>query len=204
MTRLILTRHGHVDWIAPERFRGRAELALSELGRRQVEATAKRIAAAWRPAAVYTSPMSRAVDTGTAIAGPFGLTVQPIGGLNDIDYGEWQGLTRDEVRRRWPEEAEAWFQRPHLAATPGGETLAAVLTRATATLHDILRRHRDDTAVLVGHDSVNRVLLLHAMELPLSRYWHFQQEPCAVNDLSFVDGAFNIRTINETYHLAGL
>src|SRR5258708_27093859 len=93
MTRLILTRHGHVDWIAPERFRGRAELALSELGRRQVEATAKRIAAAWRPAAVYTSPMSRAVDTGTAIAGPFGLTVQPIGGLHDNGYGGCQGPT---------------------------------------------------------------------------------------------------------------
>src|SRR5258708_8683628 len=91
MTRLILTRHGHVDWIAPERFRGRAELALSELGRRQVEATAKRIAAAWRPAAVYTSPMSRAVDTGTAIAGPFGLTVQPLGGRHRHAFRRCRG-----------------------------------------------------------------------------------------------------------------
>ena len=70
MTKLILTRHGHVEGISPERFRGRAELPLTELGRREAEMTAARIAASWRPAAIYTSPMGRCVDTGAAIGKP--------------------------------------------------------------------------------------------------------------------------------------
>ena len=49
MTNVILTRHGHVDWIAPERFRGRAELPLSELGKRQAEALGRRVAEGWKP-----------------------------------------------------------------------------------------------------------------------------------------------------------
>jgi phosphoserine phosphatase len=204
MTRIILVRHGHVDWLAPERFRGRAELPLSSLGRRQAQAVAGCIAASWKPEAVYTSPLGRCRETGAAIAAPFGIGLQPIDGLADIDYGEWQGLTREEAEQRWPEETELWFRSPHLALIPGGETLATVLSRATEALRDIMRRHGDGTVVLVGHDSINRVLLLFALELPLSRYWHLRQDPCGVSELLFDNGSFMIGSINQTQHLSGL
>ncbi len=204
MTRIILVRHGHVDWLAPERFRGRAELPLSDLGRRQARAAADFIAASWKLDAVYTSPLGRCRETGAVIAAPYHLELQPIDGLADIDYGEWQGLTRGQAKERWPDETELWFRAPHFAAIPGGETLAAVLSRATAALRDIMRRHPDGTVVLVGHDSINRVLLLFALELPLSRYWHLRQDPCGVNELLFENGSFMIVAINQTQHLAGL
>jgi len=204
MIRIILVRHGHVDWLAPERFRGRAELPLSSLGRRQAQAAAGYIAATWKPDAVYTSPLGRCRATGAAIAAPFRLEPQPIDGLADIDYGEWQGLTRDEAQERWPDETELWFRVPQLAAIPGGETLAALLSRTTAALGDILWRHPDRTVAVVGHDSVNRVLLLFALELPLSRYWHLRQDPCGVNELFFDNGSFSIGSINQTQHLSGL
>jgi broad specificity phosphatase PhoE len=204
MIRIILVRHGHVDWLAPERFRGRAELLLSSLGRRQAQAVADYIAASWKPEAVYTSPLGRCRETGAVIAAPFHLEPQPTDGLADIDYGEWQGLTRQQAKERWPDEIELWFRAPHFAAIPGGETLASVLSRATAVLRDILRHHPDGTVVLVGHDSINRVLLLFALELPLSRYWHLRQDPCGVNELLFDNGSFMIGAINQTQHLARL
>jgi broad specificity phosphatase PhoE len=201
MTKLILTRHGHVEGISPERFRGRAELPLTELGRREAEMTAARIAASWRPAAIYTSPMGRCVATGAAIAKPLGLAPSAILRLNDIDYGDWQGLTRDEARARWPAELDLWYAHPDWAAIPNGESLQQVLTRAVAALRDIVRRHPDDTVVLVSHDSVNRVLLLHALELPLSRYWRFRESPCCINELDLGADGFTILGINQTDHL---
>ena len=204
MVRIILARHGHVDWLAPERFRGRAELPLSDLGRRQAQALARYIAATWKPDAVYTSPLGRCRETGAEIAAPFRLELRPVDGLADIDYGEWQGLTRDEAQERWPDETELWFRTPHIAAIPGGETLAGLLSRTSAALRDILWRHPDQTVVLVGHDSVNRLLLLFALEAPLSRYWHLRQEPCAVNELFFDNDSFIIGSINQTQHLSGL
>ncbi len=204
MVKIILVRHGHVDWLAPERFRGRAELPLSDLGRRQAQAAAGYIAATWKPEVIYTSPLGRCRETGAAIAAPFCLEPQPIDGLADIDYGEWQGLTRDQAKERWPDETELWFRVPHLAAIPGGETLAVVLSRASAALRDILRRHPVGTVVLVGHDSVNRVLLLFTLELPLSRYWHLRQDPCGINELIFDSGSFVVGSINHTQHLSGL
>jgi probable phosphoglycerate mutase len=203
MTKIILTRHGHIEGITPERFRGRLDLPITALGQRQIAATSHRINATWKIAAIYTSPMSRCVITGEAIAQPSGLTIKPLAGLNDIDYGAWQGLTHDEAKARWPAEFAMWFRAPHLAQPPGGETLQDVLARAASTLRTVTRDRPDDTVVLVGHDSVNRVILLHVLELPLSRYWLFKQEPCTINELDFVDGAFSVRTINETYHLSG-
>ena len=204
MTKIILVRHGHVDWIAPERFRGRAELPLSSLGRRQAQAAAGYIAATWKPDAVYTSPLGRCRETGAAIAAPFRLEPQPIDGLCDIDYGEWQGLTPDQAKECWPNESELWFRAPHIAALPGGETLAAVLSRVTAALRDILQHHPDQTVVMVGHDSVNRVLLLFTLDLPLSRYWHLRQDPCGINELILDNGSFVVGSINQTQHLSGL
>lgn len=204
MTRIILVRHGHVDWIAPERFRGRAELALSELGRRQVQAVARYIAKTWKPEAVYTSPLSRCRDTAAVIAAPFHLSPRAVEGFCDIDYGEWQGLTREEAQARWPVETELWFRAPHLAAIPGGETLADVLSRVTAALGGVLRAHPSGIVALVGHDSVNRVLLAFALELTLSRFWHLRQEPCCINELFFDDHSFVICSMNETQHLGGL
>ena len=103
MTKIILVRHGHVEGISPERFRGRADLMLTPEGRHQGETTARRIHATWGLAAIYTSPLSRCRATGEAIGKPLGLSPSPVDGLIDIDYGEWQGLTPDEVRDRWPE-----------------------------------------------------------------------------------------------------
>jgi broad specificity phosphatase PhoE len=204
MTKIVLVRHGHVAWHAPERFRGRADLELSERGRRQARAAALHIAATWRLDAIYTSPLGRCLATAAAIAAPFRLDPQPVAGLADIDYGEWQGLTHEDAQARWPQETALWFSRPHLAAIPGGESLAAVLSRSSTALRDILRRHAEDTIAIVGHDSVNRVLLLFALGLPLSAYWHIGQDACAISEVDFADGEFAIRSLNETQHLAGI
>ena len=204
VTRLLLVRHGHVAWHDPVRFRGRVDLELTERGRRQARAAALAIAAGWRLDAVYGSPLQRCQETAAALAAPFRLTPQPHGGLIDIDYGEWQGLTIDEARARWPQETDAWFRHPHLALIPGGETLAAVSARASAALLDIIARHPDGTAGIVAHDCVNRVLLLFALGLPLSRYWQIEQDPCGIDVVDFADGEFRVRGINLTQHLAGI
>jgi probable phosphoglycerate mutase len=203
MTKIILVRHGHVEGISPERFRGRADLALTPEGRRQAEATARRIEASWIPAALYASPLSRCLTTAEAIGRPFGLTPAPLPGLMDIDYGDWQGLTPDEVGRKWPEALDTWYRAPDWAAIPGGESLQDVLARAVMALRDVIGRHPGETVVLVAHDSINRVILLHALDLPLSRYRRLDQDPCAINEIDFSAGEFTVRSVNGTWHLNG-
>ena len=201
MTIILLVRHGHVPGISPERFRGRADLPLTDEGRHQAVLTAQRIHAGWKPSAIYASPLSRCQDTGAAIGRPLGLTPTALDGLLDIDYGEWQGLTPSEARARWRRQVDLWFDMPDRAEIPGGETLEEVRARLTTAVHTVCTAHPASTVVLVGHDSVNRVLLLHALGAPLAHYWRIRQHPCAINQIEFGDSGFVIVSMNETDHL---
>jgi len=201
MTKILLTRHGHVEGIKPERFRGREPLALTARGRKEAALVAERIAGAWCPVKIYTSPLERCVATGSAIAAACGIAADVCGDLNDIDYGAWQFTTFDAAKADDPSLFAAWFSTPHLVRFRNGESLQDVAARTANALRFVLSRHGDDTIVLVGHDSVNRVLLLQILDLPLSAYWRVAQDPCSLNEIDIEDGKICILRLNETHHL---
>jgi probable phosphoglycerate mutase len=202
MTKIILARHGHVEGIKPERFRGRAELPLTSLGLAQAKSLAHRISTGWMPTIVYTSPMGRCVTTAEFIAQSCKATLQTLEGLNDLDYGLWQGRTHDQVRKARPMLLSAWYETPHLVRFPSGESLQDLFARTADALRLILDRHPGETVAAIGHDSVNRALLMQLIDQPLSSYWRIAQGPCCLNEIDIVDGKLRVSSINETYHLA--
>jgi probable phosphoglycerate mutase len=205
VTKILLVRHGHVEGISPERFRGRADLPLTARGTAEAHAVAARVASGWRPAKVYTSPLARCVATGGAIAAACGLPTEVTRDLIDIDYGAWQSKACAEVAASEPKLYAAWRQTPHLVRFPGGgDSLQDLAARAADALRLVLDRHAGDTVVLVAHDSVNRALLLQLLDQPLSAYWRLAQTPCCINEVDVVDGCVQVVRVNETAHLAGL
>jgi broad specificity phosphatase PhoE len=136
------------------------------------------------PTVVCSSPLSRCVRTSEILAQPHDLATTLLAGFVDIDYGAWQGKNYDEVQAAEPAAFASWCRMPHLAAIPGGESLHDVAARVAGVLRTILVQHRGETILLIGHDCVNRVLLLLALELPLSRFWYIHQGPCAINVLN--------------------
>ncbi len=201
MTRFVLVRHGQTEWNRVERFRGRADVPLNETGLAQAEATGLRVASEFRPVAIYSSPLSRAVRTADAISRHFRLPVQLHQGLADIDYGEWQGLTPEEARQRWPAEVDMWYGRPERANIRGGETLADVRARAAAAVTQLTTRHDGETVVLVGHTVVNRLILLAVLGLGNERFWRVRQDTCAVNVFEAHGGDYTLVSLNDTCHL---
>jgi broad specificity phosphatase PhoE len=201
MTKILLTRHGHVEGIAPERFRGRAELALTKEGLAQAEALARRIAKRWKPTAIYTSALQRCVVTGTIIAKAAGVDVKPLEGLMDIDYGAWQMRTHEEIRREAAETYRLWKSAPQRVRFPDGESLQDLVARTADVLRLVLERHPADTIVMVGHDSVNRAILMQLLDQPLSAYWRLMQNPCTLNEIDVAGDEIRIERINDTSHL---
>src|SRR5271163_3028096 len=131
--RIVLVRHGHVEGIDPPRFRGQTDFALTVRGTRQAEMTRDLIAWLPRPTAAYASPLSRCMTTAGIIAQPLSLAVTPLPSFLDIDYGEWQGRSYKEVEQADPERFARWFDTPHLAVIPGGETLLELAGRVAET-----------------------------------------------------------------------
>jgi probable phosphoglycerate mutase len=201
MTKILLTRHGHVDGIFPERFRGRAELALTKKGVAQAEALAARIARAWKPVVVYTSALQRCVVTGTIIANVCGVKAIPLEGLMDIDYGAWQMRSHDEIKAEAPAAYRLWRAAPQRMRFPDGESQQDLVARTADVVRLVLERHPTDTVVMVGHDSVNRAILMQFLDQPLSAYWRLAQDPCTLNEVDVDGDDIRVRRINDTSHL---
>lgn len=204
MATIILTRHGHVEGITPERFRGRRETPLTELGRAQAHAVAARIARTWKPAAIYTSPMGRCIETGAAIGQACGVAAAPIAALNDLNYGAWEWRTLEEVHRTEPVLYARWFATPELMRFPGGESLQELIARTADAIRLVAERHAHDTVVLVGHLSVNRALLLQCLDMPESAYWRLDQAPCTLNEIAIADGRVRVVRVNDAQHIEEL
>jgi broad specificity phosphatase PhoE len=204
LTKILMVRHGHVEGIKPERFRGRSELPLTHRGVSEAQAVARRIASAWRPVKIYTSPMQRCIETGHAIAKACGVESQAIAELNDIYYGAWQSRSYEEIEKTEPQLFAAWFATPHMVRFPGGESLQDMVARTADALRFVLNRHVEDTVVMVGHTSVNRALLVQLVDQPLSAYWRLAQAPCCINEIDVADGRVTVVRINETQHLDDL
>jgi phosphoserine phosphatase len=204
MTTVILVRHGQTEWNRMERFRGRADVPLNETGLAQARAAGERVSAGWLPVAVYASPLSRAVKTAEAIAIHFNLQVEIHAGLVDINYGQWQGLTPDEVGARWPDALATWYAAPHQAHIPGGEALDELRSRAMATVDELSAHHAGQTIVLVGHTVINRVILLAILGLGNDRFWRIKQDTCAINVFEVENRTFTLVSLNDTCHMHSL
>ena len=202
-TRLYLIRHGQTPHSAADCFSGASDVDLADEGRRQAICLAERLAGA-PIAAFYCSPLRRAVETAGLVAQPHGLTPTPVADLREIDYGHWEGVTRDEVLARFGEEYAVWGRDPLTGAPRGGETGLAVLARMLPALRDIVRRHPGQAVAVVAHKSANRLALCGLLGLdPRTYRERLDQSPACLNVVDFSDdGRARLVLFNDVSHYA--
>jgi len=202
MTTVYLVRHGQTAWNREEVFRGRADISLNEIGRKEALLTGQYLRGA-RVDLVYSSPLSRAVETAEAIAQYQGKEVLILDGLIDIDFGRWQGVSHEVVRERHGELYRQWKDTPHLVRFPGGESLEEVRERALTAIHEVIRDHPDETLVMVSHRVVNKIVICGLLGLDNSHFWQVGQDTGCINVLEFGEG-FTLRRLNDTSHLVAI
>lgn len=186
-----------------ERFRGRADLALDDTGRRQAEAAAIRLKAE-HVAAIYSSPLKRALQTAGIIAKQLNLSAQPWEGLIDIDFGSFQGISTEEASKKDSRLFTMWLEQPHLVHFPEGESLDIVRQRVLAAVDGLASKHVDQTVILVSHTVVCRVLMCAMLGLDNSHFWQVRQDVNAINIFELRDGAPLVILVNDTCHLKSL
>jgi broad specificity phosphatase PhoE len=194
-TKIYLARHGSTAWNESPRFRGLADLALSEKGIAQAQALRDLLAD--RPyAAVYTSSLRRAVQTAQIIAEPKGLALKLCEGLRSVDYGRWEGLTEEEAERDSPPLYRDYIDRIETVRFPGGETLDELRVRAMAVIDEICEKHPSQEVVVVSHQVVTRVLLCSFLGVSSAPYWRIGQDAGCLNVIKHKAGRFEVLSMN--------
>lgn len=198
--RLLLLRHAETEWNRERRFQGWRDSPLSTTGREQAESAARLLAAS-PVAAVWSSPLGRARETAAVIAVPHKLPVREAEAFREMRFGDWEGLTRDEVQAQFPGALHAWAETPHEAVWPGAETLATVRARALAGLAALRQAHAGETVCLVSHGITCRILILEALGLGLDRLWSLQLSSTGISELEFRDDWTTLHRMNSLIHL---
>ncbi len=203
MTQIILVRHGQTPWNKEKIFRGSRDIPLNDQGREEA-----RLAGEWLKGetihAAYCSPLSRARDTGEAIARHHHIAVADLPGLTDLCYGDWEGMPLTEVKAKFADLYRRWETAPATVRFPGGETLDEVKVRAVGAVEEVVRRHPGQTVLLAAHRAVNKVLIAAFIGLDNSHFWRIGQDTTAINRFNRVGDTWNIMGLNDICHLRDL
>ena len=202
LMRLLLIRHGETDHNRGGITLGRADVPLNATGRAQAGA----VAASFYPppAAIYSSPLSRALDTADAIGSATGVPVSIDDALIEMDVGEMEHLTRDELRAKYPEFLGEWMagETAAEARMPGGETLREVQERAWAAIERLRDAHPDGDVVAVTHNFVILTIVCRTLELPLSGFRRIRHGVGAITTIEVGPTGSQLVALNERGHLA--
>lgn len=184
-TRLFLIRHGATVLTAEDRFAGSTDVELSDIGRAQATALARRLADD-QLTAVYASPLRRTVATASIIAQPHGLKPILRDGLREIDHGRWEGLRRVDVETEYAKEYADWEEDPYIFAPAGGESGISVLARALPVIREIVLEHDGENVAVVSHKATIRLVISSLLGFDARGYRdRLDQSPACLNVLDF-------------------
>lgn len=203
-TRLIVVRHGETSWNQDTRIQGHTNIDLNDTGRWQAARLAAALAAALADeplSAVYASDLSRAHDTGYAVAQAQGLAVQPHTGLRERCFGVLEGKTWLEIETQHPEQATLWRTRVPEWVPAGGESLVDLQARVLATLNDLARRHVGEHIALVAHGGVLDVFYRAATGLGLQAPRSWLLKNTAINRLLWTPESLTLVGWGDVAHL---
>lgn len=194
---LLFVRHGESEGNLRRIMQGWLDLPLSDLGRRQAEVVAQRLANAGATR-LYASPLLRAWQTGERVAAATGLPLEAHEGFREYGYGEAQGLTWNEAVARFGIGTDDWGT----GKVPGEEGAGVFHARVSAAFDELAERHRDDVAIVVAHGGTIARLVVHVIGGGMYAYLPFAT-PSNVSITAFAwdRGRIVLAGLNDVCHL---
>lgn len=188
MTRLILIRHCEPEADAHGRCYGSLDFGLSPGGRAAAAALGETLGSV-RVDSVVSSPRLRAVQTAEPIAAP--VTDDR---LRELDFGEIEGLTYEEVERTRPELFRRWMEAPTEVEFPGGESYATLAARVRPAIDELVAA--GGTHVVVTHGGPIRAVLADCLEMPAAAIFRLAQDYGGASIIDWMEGTPIVRVVN--------
>ncbi|WP_432774608.1 histidine phosphatase family protein [Brevibacillus gelatini] len=189
-TIMYLVRHGETEWNQSRRIQGHSDIALNEHGRRQAELVADRFRSETIHA-VYSSDLSRARETAAKIAANFSISVGTQPNLRERCYGQWEGLTYEEIRKRFENQDEA---------SCGIETFEDMQRRVVAALTELAVKHQNEAIVVVSHGGLINSFL-HYVTAGEQGTGITRIDNTGISVFRYADRRWEVLQVNDTDHL---
>jgi broad specificity phosphatase PhoE len=202
-TTVLLVRHGQTESNVKGHYMGRLEEDINETGYTQARALSDRLAD--QPiSAVYASPLKRTHSTASVLAEPHKLELKVLEDLIEIHQGDWEGMHMDKISQGWPEQWKHTRTDPTDFTMPNGESFKEVTERSVRAFEKIVADNAGKQALLVAHEIVVKVIIVHALGATNSIYRHFELSNASLSVIRVTDGKSHLMVLNDTTHLDGV
>jgi alpha-ribazole phosphatase len=199
--KLFLIRHGQTSWNVEGRYQGYQDIELNSTGIKQARLAAKYLSRV-EFSNIYSSPLSRTMETARIINLRRRLDVKVRQDLKEVNFGKWEGMRFEQINSTYNNDYQKWLDDPYRNRPTGGESFQELTDRTTAAIDSIVAENRDGSNVAVStHGGVILSLLVHWLQIPLDRWKSIIQRQGAIN-IAVIDKGFPyISAINYTGHL---
>ncbi len=202
-TTVFLVRHGQTKSNVNGYYMGWLNEDINKVGYTQARGLSARLANL-SIAAVYTSPLKRTYNTAAIIAEPHKLELKVLDGLIEIRQGDWEGLHVEEISQGWPELWQQSRTDPSDVTMPNGESFQQVTDRAVSAFEKIVAANQGKQVVIVSHEVVVKVIIVHALGTSNSIYRRFELSNASLSVVQVIDGKARLVALNDTSHLDGV
>lgn len=201
-----MIRHGETAWNTEKRIQGHTDIGLNDQGWLQAKATANFLAQHHPEIKhIYSSDLTRAWLTATAIADAMHLRPIPLDTLRERRYGAFEGLTHKQAADQFPRDYQTLEQRdPAFAPPDGGESLYTLFERVTRSLQTLAHKHMGEPWVMVAHGGVLDVINRFVRGNPLSLHRDFQIPNASISWVRYCEHntpPWTIESWGHTQHL---
>ena len=202
MTRLILIRHGESEFNLEGKYTGQLDAPLTETGVAQAAVTAEYILKNYQINKVYSSDLSRAVNTAKPIAEPLGLEIKTDARLREIYAGKWQGLYFEDVKTIYKEEYDLYKSDKIKYTTLGGEGMSDVMKRMLEAVTEIAEENDGKTVLISTHNGPLMTLMVPLLNVTLNETYSVPNN--SITEAEYENGKFKLIKLGYSDHLGSL
>ncbi len=200
MTKLYLLRHGQSEWNILGKIQGQVDTVLTEKGIEQAQKAAQRLIGE-QIDMIYSSDLKRACDTAKIVGKELDLDVTQLCSIREINFGVWQGLDLDTIKRDHEDNYKLWRTEPHNLRLEGGESIQVVQDRAIKDVKRLVAENPDKNILLVSHGTTIKTLIVGLLDIDISKYNKMTIGNTGLSIIEFKEFSPVLQVLNDTNHI---
>jgi len=198
---IYLIRHGQTDWNKARRFQGSKDIPLNDEGRSQalkLQRSMKDVPLDF----IVASPLKRAYETAEILNQAYNLPINVDEGLQEINFGRWEGLDFQTIQKEYPAEAELWLKDPGRLVIPQGEGFEEFKERVWQSFLYWTNREEYKNMAVVAHGGTCAAIICSVLNKPVACMWDYLQGNTSLNRIIRCQGHYELAEYNGQDHLA--